>query len=107
MLKNVLIYKCASIYKGLQLPLRSVLGTFGSSYPLFTQVRGRGILRSSLSEVATWHTKIVHLGDVLQSASALQSDQSLSQAPLNLPPPKSSLASLLPAPRSCVIAFLM
>src|SRR5215212_10725484 len=41
MLKNV------RIYKGLQLPLRSVLGRFGSSYPLFTLVRGRGILRTS------------------------------------------------------------
>src|SRR5215208_3538202 len=46
MLKNV------RIYKGLQLPLRSVLGRFGSSYPLFTLVRGRGILRSSPSDDA-------------------------------------------------------
>src|SRR5215212_9610741 len=39
--------KNVRIYKGLQLPLRSVLGRFGSSYPLFTLVRGRGILRTS------------------------------------------------------------
>src|SRR5215203_6172914 len=44
MLKNV------RIYKELQLPLRSVLGRFGSSYPLFTRVRGRGILRSPCPE---------------------------------------------------------
>src|SRR5215203_4665417 len=35
------------IYKGLQLPLRSVLGRFGSSYPLFTGVRGKRILGTS------------------------------------------------------------
>jgi hypothetical protein len=46
MLKNV------RIYKGLQLPLRSVLGRFGSSYPLFTLVRGRGILRSSSNRIS-------------------------------------------------------
>jgi hypothetical protein len=35
------------IYKGLQLPLRSVLGRFGSSCPLFTGVRRIEILRTS------------------------------------------------------------
>jgi hypothetical protein len=35
--------------------------------PLFTQVRGIDFLGSSLLGVATWHTKIVHLGDALLS----------------------------------------
>src|SRR5215203_5326488 len=46
MLKNV------RIYKRLQLPLRSVLRRFGSYYPLFSGVRGRGVLGSSLSSGA-------------------------------------------------------
>jgi hypothetical protein len=68
---------------------------------LFTRVRGRGILRSSPSEVATRHTKIRHLGYMHGSSSVLQSDQSLSRAPFESPPPKSSPASLLCAPILC------
>src|ERR687891_79729 len=45
MLKNV------RIYKRLQLPLRSVLRRFGSSYPLCTRLRGRRILRTWTSDL--------------------------------------------------------
>ena len=30
----------------------------------FCELRQNGVLRSSLPEIAPWHTKIVHLGDV-------------------------------------------
>jgi hypothetical protein len=39
--------------------------------PLFTGVRGRLILRSSRPEIATWHTKIIHLGDALSTSCLL------------------------------------
>jgi len=85
--------------------LSSALGVSEAS--LFTRVRGRGILRSSPSKVATRPTKIRHLAHMLGSSSVLQSDQSLSRTPFESPPPKSSLAFLLSAPRSCAIAILM
>ena len=49
-------------------------------------MRGRGILRSSSKEVATWHTKICHVAYMLCPVPALQSDLSSSRAP-SVPPP--------------------
>src|SRR5215218_4548087 len=48
-------------------PATSTLN-LGEVDSLFTQVRGIGILRSSRPEVATWHTKIAHLGDAPHQA---------------------------------------
>jgi len=57
-------------------------------FPLFTRVRGIGILRTSLSEVATWHTKIRQIAYIPFCAPALQSDQSSSRASSETPPPQ-------------------
>jgi hypothetical protein len=35
----------------------------------FSEVRRYGVLRSSRPEIATWHTKIRHLGDALHPAT--------------------------------------
>jgi hypothetical protein len=39
--------------------------------PLFTGVRGMGILRSSHPEIATRHTKIVHMEDAPSTSCLL------------------------------------
>src|SRR5215203_6476347 len=51
-----------------------------------------------LREVATWHTKIVHLAYMLRSSSIHNPTNRQAGYPLNLPPPQSVPAFLLPLP---------
>src|SRR5215213_6906551 len=37
----------------------------------FCELRLHGVLRSSRPDMATWHTKILHMGDALQQARLL------------------------------------